>query len=76
MPLGRSKEIRKDWNCMENISSWSMLMILIGKNINTIKNKEALLEANRGVGLEANTEKTKYMVILSPKCWTILQYTD
>jgi hypothetical protein len=31
-------------------------------NINTIKNTEALLEASREVGLEVNTEKTKYML--------------
>jgi hypothetical protein len=27
------------------------------------KNKEALLEVSREVGLEVNTEKTKYMVV-------------
>jgi len=28
-----------------------------------VKNTEALLEASREVGLEVNTEKTKYMVV-------------
>jgi hypothetical protein len=35
---------------------------LLGDNINTIKeNRETLVEANRGVGLEINAQKTKYM---------------
>jgi hypothetical protein len=28
MSSGKSKKIRKHWNCMEQISSWSMLMII------------------------------------------------
>jgi hypothetical protein len=49
---------------MEHIRSWSTLMMLIhwAKDINSIKtNTEALLDASRDVGLEVNTEKTKYM---------------
>jgi hypothetical protein len=29
MPSGRSKKIKRDWNWMEHISFWCMLMILI-----------------------------------------------
>jgi hypothetical protein len=45
---------------------------MLGENINTIKkNKKSLLEASKEVGLKVNTEKTKYIVIISsPKCMT------
>jgi hypothetical protein len=36
---------------------------ILGENINTIKHRKALLKASREVGLEVNTEETKYMVV-------------
>jgi hypothetical protein len=37
---------------------------LLGYNINTMKkNKEALIDGSKEVGLEVNTEKTKYMLM-------------
>jgi hypothetical protein len=46
---------------------------LLGDNIDTTKkNTETLVDASKEVGLEVNTEKTKYMYvdILSPECRT------
>jgi cell division protein YceG involved in septum cleavage len=38
---------------------------IVGENIDTIqKNKKALLNASKEVGLEVNPEKTKYMLVL------------
>jgi hypothetical protein len=36
---------------------------LLGDNIDTIKNKETLIDASKEVGLEINVEKTKYMLL-------------
>jgi hypothetical protein len=38
---------------------------LLGYNINTTKNTETLIDASMEIGLEINTEKTKYL-LLSP----------
>jgi hypothetical protein len=39
---------------------------VLGENINTVKkDAETLLQAGRKVGLEVNTEKTKYTVVSS-----------
>jgi predicted HAD superfamily hydrolase len=47
--------------------------MILDKIINIIKkNTEILLEANREIGLEVNTEKT----VLLPKCRTKLHITD
>jgi hypothetical protein len=36
---------------------------IVGENIDTIKNTEALLDASKEVGLEVNPEKTKYVLM-------------
>jgi hypothetical protein len=50
----------------------------LGENIYTMKkNTEALLEDSMEVGVEVNTEKTKYIICASsPKCRTESQFTD
>jgi hypothetical protein len=41
---------------------------VLGENIDTIqKNTEALLDADKEVGLEVNSEKTKYMLMSRKK---------
>jgi hypothetical protein len=41
---------------------------LLGDNIDTIKkNTETLIDASKEVGLEVNTEKTKYMLLSCQK---------
>jgi hypothetical protein len=42
---------------------------LPGDNTDTIKkNTETLTDASKEVGLEINTEKTKYLLLSSPEC--------
>jgi hypothetical protein len=48
-----------------------------GENIITIKtNKVTLLQANREVGLEVNTEDQVYGCVSPPKCRTKSQFTN
>jgi hypothetical protein len=42
--IRKVQEVRKDSNGMEHLSSWSMMMLMSGSNISTIKkNTETLL---------------------------------
>jgi uncharacterized protein YabE (DUF348 family) len=61
----------------ENLEGWELnethqLLVyaddvdVLVKNINTMKkNAEPLLDTNKEIGLEANIEKTKYMLIIT-----------
>jgi hypothetical protein len=45
-----------------------MLIHILGENIDTIqKNTEAVLDASKEVGLEVNSEKSKYMLMSHKK---------
>jgi hypothetical protein len=54
---------------MGHISFWPMLMTLIfwGETDIIQKNTEVLLDAGKEVGLEVNSEKTKYMLMSRKK---------
>ena len=49
---------------MVHISLWFMQVNRLGGSIRTVKkNTEAWVVASKGVGLEVNAEKTKFMVM-------------
>jgi hypothetical protein len=49
---------------------------LLGNNLDTTKeNTETLIDASKEVGLE-NIEKTKYMLLSPPKCWSKLRHEN
>jgi hypothetical protein len=50
---------------------------ILGDNIDTIKkNTQTLIYASKEIGLEANTEKTKYMSLSTTKLWHDAWTTD
>jgi hypothetical protein len=63
---------------MGHISFWPMMMMLIfWEKTDTIqKNKEALLDAGKEVGLEVKSEKTKYMLMTHKKAGRKAQHKD
>jgi len=66
----KSGRKRTEWTCQ--LLVYADKVKRMGKNMNNIKkNRKALLEARREVGLETNAEKTKYTVVSSAKCRTI-----
>jgi hypothetical protein len=62
MPLGRSRETRRDRNSMGySASSQNCGIYLLGEN-KYHKETKKLLDATKKVGLKANEGKTKYML--------------
>jgi hypothetical protein len=63
MPLGRSRKTRLNEICQ--LLVYAADMNLPESNVDTIKkNTETLIDASKEVGIEVNTEKTKYTNIL------------
>jgi hypothetical protein len=70
MPSGGSKEKQKGLklNGTHQLLAYADDVNILGDNIDTIqKNTEALLDAGKEVGLEVNSEKTKYMLMSHKK---------
>jgi uncharacterized protein YbcV (DUF1398 family) len=50
-------------NGTQQLLAYANNVNILGENIDTVqKNKEALLDAGKEVGLEVNSEKNKYML--------------
>jgi hypothetical protein len=59
----QGKQEGQNLNGTHQLLSHGVDVNIVGENIDTIqKNKEALLDAGKEVGLEVNPEKTKYML--------------
>jgi hypothetical protein len=74
----RKVNVMRDWNWMEHITFWSVLIMLIyWKKTNSVKkNTECLLDASKKVVLKVNTQRCVFVFVkhgLSPwgKNWVL-----
>ena len=63
----RSVQVNQDdlkWNGTHQLLAYADGVNILGGSIHTVKeNAEALVVATKGIGLEVNADKTKYMVM-------------
>jgi hypothetical protein len=65
------KSRRMELNGTHQLMIYADDVNILVENINVVnKNKEALLEDSKEVGLEVNRKETKHMLVLPPKCRT------
>jgi hypothetical protein len=58
----QENQVGLKWNGTHQLLVYADDVNLLGDYRDTIKNKQTLIDASKEIGLEVNTEKTKYML--------------